>query len=119
SFARWAVALDLPPQLIVGLLRLAIIPLGMFLDPISSMLIVLPLAHPVVIEFGYSGVWFGVLVVQAIEIGLITPPVGLNVFIVAGVTDVPTADVFKGVMYFLPVQLLSLAILFLVPELST
>jgi tripartite ATP-independent transporter DctM subunit len=119
AFAIWAVNLDVPPILIVGLLVLAIIPLGMFLDPISIMLIVLPLAHPVVVELGFSGVWFAVIVTQAIEIGLVTPPVGINVFIVAGAAKVSAEETYAGIMWFLPTQFLTLIILFLFPSLST
>ena len=119
AFAAWAVSLQAPPLLIVGVLLLAIIPMGMFLDPISIMLIVLPLAHPVVTQFGFSGVWFAVVVTQSIEIGLVTPPFGLNVFIVASASKVSAEDTYAGIMWFLPTQFVILLILFFVPVIST
>jgi C4-dicarboxylate transporter, DctM subunit len=119
AFSRWVIGLDIPPTLIVLLLIAAMIPLGMFLDPISIMLITIPLAHPVITELGYSGIWFGVIVIKAIEIGLITPPVGLNVFILTGVTRVPVEQVFRGIMWFLPLDIATLLLIFAVPELAT
>ncbi len=119
AFGRWAVNLDVPPVLVVLLLIAAMIPLGTFLDPISIMLITVPLAHPVITEFGYSGVWFGIIVIKAIEIGLITPPVGLNVFILTGVSRVPVEQVYRGIMWFLPLDLATLALIFVVPDIAT
>ena len=119
AFSRWILGLDVPPVVIVLLLVAAMIPLGMFLDPISIMLITIPLAHPVITDLGYSGIWFGVIVIKAIEIGLITPPVGLNVFILTGVSRVPVEQVFRGIMWFLPLEFAALALIFFVPELAT
>jgi C4-dicarboxylate transporter, DctM subunit len=117
---RWLSELPLPPLMIVALVLLAFIPLGMFLDPISSMLIAVPLVYPVVEGFGYSGVWFGILVVKCIEIGLITPPLGINAFVIAGVDkDATVEEAFRGVLWFLPVDLVTISLLFAFPWLTT
>jgi TRAP-type C4-dicarboxylate transport system permease large subunit len=74
---------------------------------------------PVVREFGYSPVWFGILATQACEIGLITPPVGLNVYILAGVVrDVSLTTIFKGCLWFVLFATITLLILFFFPEIS-
>jgi len=119
DFARWTLGLPVPPIVIVIMLLLIMIPLGMFLDPISIMLIVLPLAYPVIIELGYDGIWFAILTVKMIEIGLISPPVGLNVYVLAGTPGVRMEDAFRGIAWFLPVELATTTLLFLVPGLVT
>ncbi|MFA7438598.1 TRAP transporter large permease [Castellaniella sp.] len=116
QFAEWVAALPLDPKVIVGLLLLAMIPLGMFLDPVSILLIIVPLAHPVIKALGFSGIWFGILLVQMIEIGLVTPPVGLNVFVVAGTPGVTLEKAFKGIFLLLPLQIIAVLLFFAFPE---
>lgn len=117
---RWVSQLDLNPLVIVAVILLAFIPLGMFLDPISSMLIAVPLTYPIVDDLGFSGVWFGIMVVKFIEIGLITPPLGINAFVVAGVDNEATVEqAFRGVLWFLPIDLITIAILFAFPWFAT
>lgn len=119
-FSRWVLAFDLPPTLAVVVLLLAFIPLGMFLDPISIMLIGIPIAYPVVTGLGFDGVWFGILVVKTVEIGFITPPLGINAYVLAGtVDDLSVDEAFKGVLGFLPVDVVTVAILFAFPSLTT
>ena len=60
------------------------IPLGMFLGPIEIMLITLPIIYPVLIDLGFSGIWLGILLVKMMEIGYVTPPLGMNVFVLHG-----------------------------------
>lgn len=114
-FTAWVIALEVPPLMIVALLLLIMVPLGMFLDPVSIMLIVLPLAYPVVDELGFSGIWFGILVVKTIEIGLITPPVGINAYIISGASGVSVEDAFRGILYFLPADIITTMLLFAFP----
>ena len=114
----WVIALPIPDAVIVVIILLAFIPLGMFLDPISMLLIAVPLVHPVVTAMGYDGIWFAILVVKMIEIGLITPPFGMNAFVVAGASRYVTVEQsFAGILRFLPVDLLTILLLFLFPPL--
>ncbi|MCP1676985.1 tripartite ATP-independent transporter DctM subunit [Natronocella acetinitrilica] len=114
----WVTGLAVPDVLIVVIILLAFIPLGMFLDPISMLLIAVPLVHPIVTGMGYDGIWFAILVVKLIEIGLITPPFGMNAFVVAGASrHVTVEQSFIGIMRFLPVDLLTVALLFMFPPL--
>lgn len=120
--ADWVLSFDLPPLVVVGVILLAMIPLGMFLDPLAIVLIVVPIAHPIVVtELGFSGIWFAILVVKVIEVALVTPPVGLNVFVVAGVMKgfVTTAEAFRGVAWFVLADVLLILVLFFFPELVT
>jgi C4-dicarboxylate transporter DctM subunit len=110
-------ALDVSPGLIVILLLLALIPLGMLIDGLSILLIVTPLAYPIVTELGYSGIWFGILLVKMTEIGLLTPPVGLNVFVVSGLfPDLRVEQVFRRIWPFVLAELLTVALFFLFPD---
>ena len=93
---------------------------GCFLDPLGMMLLTLPVVTPVISAMGYDLVWFGVIMVKFLEIGLITPPVGLNVFILKGVVGdaVPLETIFKGILWFLLMDVVTLAILLTFPEIS-
>lgn len=120
AFASWVTGLPLPGMLIIALLLLALIPLGMFLDGLSILFLTVPLAYPVVSELGLSGIWFGILMVKMVEIGLITPPVGINVYVVAGAAPGLTIeDAFKGVWPFGLMDAVTVVILFAFPVLVT
>ena len=117
----WAAAAPLPPLAVVGLFSLIYIPLGMFVDSFSVMLITLPIMFPVVVDiFGMSPIWFGVLSTMLCEIGLITPPVGLNVYVLAGVVrHVSLPDIFRGCFPFVIMQLIMTALLFFFSPMAT
>ncbi|ALJ20855.1 TRAP transporter large permease [Microbacterium sp. No. 7] len=115
----WVTHLSLPPWLVVVFFLLALIPMGMFLDGISMLLIWVPLSYPVVTELGFDGIWYGILVVKMIEIGLLTPPVGMNVFVIAGaVRDLTVAQGFRGVAPFILGDVLAVAVLFAFPQIT-
>lgn len=112
----WVLSLGVPGWLVVVMLLALMIPLGMFLDSLSCLLIIVPLAHPIITELGFSGIWFGILMVKMVELGMITPPVGLNVFVIAGaVKDITVEQAFRGVTLFMLGDLIIVAILFLFP----
>jgi C4-dicarboxylate transporter, DctM subunit len=117
-FTSWVLAFETEPWVVVVAILLIMIPFGMALDPLSILVITMPLAHPVVTALGFDGVWFGILVIKMIELGLITPPVGVNVYIVTGSVPGVTAEQgFKGVLPFGVVDLLTVAIFFVFPAL--
>jgi tripartite ATP-independent transporter DctM subunit len=113
--------LDVHPMLVVALVLLLMVPLGMVLDGLSLLVIVVPFAYPVVVgELGFDGLWFGVMVIKMIEVGLVTPPVGLNAYVISGlVPDLTVADAFRGLMPFYVIDLAVIAVLFLFPWLTT
>ncbi|MEQ5870966.1 TRAP transporter large permease [Sagittula sp. NFXS13] len=104
-------------MLAIALIYLA---LGMFLDPIGIMVLTLPLLVPLVEGYGLDLIWFGVVVIKLLEIGLITPPVGLNVFVIASVVgkEVPIDRIFSGIGRFLSVDVIVLALIMAFPILS-
>ena len=101
AFAEWIVTLPFPPVIIMIGLLLGYAVLGMFMDAIGMLLLTLPVVYPAVIALGYDPIWFGIIVVKMCEVCLITPPVGLNCYVVAAVRpDIPLGDVFRGIAPF-------------------
>jgi len=93
--------------------------LGCFVDGLSMILITMPIVYPIVIQIGFDGVLFGLLVTKAVEIGAITPPVGLNAFVVKSMApNIPLGDVFKGCVPFVVMELIIVALLIAFPEIS-
>ena len=133
AFAAWITSLEASPMLILVCILLAYAVLGMFMDAIGMLLLTLPVVYPAVMAlnggetvaaadsaFGMSGpmcaIWFGILVVKMAEFCLITPPIGLNCFVVAGVRDDLTVqDVFKGVTPFFIADGITIALLVAFP----
>ncbi len=101
-------------------LSLIYIVLGTFIDPLGLMLLTLPVVIPVVQNLGYDLIWFGVIMIKFLEIGLITPPVGLNAYVLKGVVGdrVPLERIFKGILWFLAMDVVTLVILITIPEIS-
>ena len=100
--ASWAAALEVSPYLIHTIIVVIYLFLGCFLDAISMMVLTMPVIYPVILALGFNPIWFGVIAVLMMEAGLITPPMGLNIFTVSGVAkDVPIETIFRGVAPFL------------------
>ena len=120
AFARWVVSLPFEPiYILIGILLFYAI-LGMFMDAIGMLLLTLPVVYPAVIGLGYDPIWFGIIVVKMAEICLITPPIGLNCFVVNGVRpDIPLTEVFKGVGPFFIADVATIAVLIAFPEIIT
>lgn len=110
----------LPPLVIIGGFMLMYVALGALLDPGSMMAITLPIVFPIVVKLGFSGIWFGILVILTAEIGAITPPVGLNVYTVQATSDgaVTLHDVFMGILPFLFADLVALGLLMAFPAIA-
>lgn len=120
AFIEFTAGLAVPPWVILAGFLLFYVILGMFMDAIGMLTLTLPMIYPVVIGLGYSPIWFGVIAVKMCEICLITPPIGLNVYMVKGVApDIPLEDIFRGCFYFLAMDILTLAILVAFPQIST
>ncbi|MGM7669889.1 TRAP transporter large permease [Microbacterium sp. A93] len=107
---------DLPGWVILAGLLALLIPMGMALESISIMVITVPLIYPIAMDFGFDGVWLGILIVKLIEIGMVTPPVGINVFVVAGTSGLRSSDVFRGVWPFVLIEIVMIVVLFAVPD---
>jgi tripartite ATP-independent transporter DctM subunit len=101
--------------ILIAILALYLV-LGMFLDGIGMLLLTIPIVLPAVTALGFNPIFFGILVVRMIEIGLITPPVGLNAFVLKGVApDIPIGNIFRGCGWFVAVDLVNVAILLAFP----
>lgn len=111
-------SLDLGPWVVMALIMVIYLALGCIFESMSMLLLTVPIFFPLVTSLGFDPVWFGIVVVVVIEISLITPPVGLNVFILKGVVgDVSTATIFKGVTPFWIMDILRLILLLAFPAL--
>lgn len=119
SFATYITGLGIPSWLIVALFIVILIPLGMFLESMSIILIVVPIMAPIVTQLGFDPIWFGILFVIMLELGLVTPPVGMNVFVTSTTSGIPIEKLFIGVLPFVIVLLLVVAVLFLFPGIIT
>ncbi|TDE34363.1 TRAP transporter large permease [Antarcticimicrobium sediminis] len=111
-------AFGMSPVLIMVGVVLVYLLLGMMLEPVGAMLLTLPIVLPLVDETGYSLLWFGVVLVKLLEIGMITPPMGMNVFVIKGVVGnmASLTTIFRGVFWFVVVDLLIIALLIAFPE---
>lgn len=120
AFTEWIVNLDAPPIMIMICILLAYSLLGMFMDAIGMLLLTLPVVYPAVIALGYDSVWFGIIVVKMAEVCLITPPIGLNCFVVNGVRpDISLGQVFHGITLFFVADVITIALLLAFPEIVT
>ena len=98
-FAEWVVSLPFPPVVTMICILMFYVILGMFMDAIGMLLLTLPVVYPAVIGLGYDPIWFGIVVVKMCEVCLITPPIGLNCYVVAGVRpDIPLQKYFVGLV---------------------
>jgi len=117
AFAKWVVGLDVPPIVIIICILLFYVVLGMFMDAIGMLLLTLPVVYPAVIALGYDPIWFGIVVVKMAEICLITPPIGLNCFVVNGVRpDIPLTTVFRGIMPFFIADVVTVGLFLAFPD---
>jgi C4-dicarboxylate transporter, DctM subunit len=120
QFTEWIVASGATATTFIIAIMLGLILLGDFLDPISIILIVVPIVHPVLGPLGIDPIWFGVLLVVNMELANITPPVGLNLFVIQSIQrDLSFADVLIGTVPFMIVITIGLCIMIAVPEIST
>jgi tripartite ATP-independent transporter DctM subunit len=117
AVANWIAHLDVPPMVVlIGILVLYLI-LGMFIDGIGMVLLTVPILLPTIKALGIDPIVFGILVVRMVEIGLMTPPVGLNVYVLKGVAkDVSMGDIFRGCGWFVAVDIVNIAILLAFPQ---
>lgn len=109
----------LPPLLILVIILIVYLVLGMFLDSAGMLLLTLPVFFPLVVSLGYDPIWFGILVALACEAGLLTPPVGMNVYITAATAGGKIADGFRGVVPFYGAMIVMAVLLIMFPQIAT
>ncbi len=120
AMAEWAAALDLPAFAVIALVMLIYLVLGCFIDALALILLTIPIFLPVAVNvLGYDPIWFGVIIVMVVAMGVITPPVGMNVYIIKGVAgNVPLEYIFRGIWPFLFAIFACLALLTAFPQLA-
>jgi TRAP-type C4-dicarboxylate transport system permease large subunit len=110
---------EVHPVLVVSAIMAIYILLGTAMEELSMVLLTLPVFFPLIVGLGMDPVWFGILIVTIVEIGLISPPVGMNLFVLSTLLpQVPTTTVFRGVLPFIGADVIRLAILILFPAVS-
>jgi C4-dicarboxylate transporter, DctM subunit len=119
NVAAWMLSLPFGPYGILALILVMYIVLGAIMDELAMILLTIPIIYPVILKLGFDPIWFGVIVVMVVELGMIMPPIGMNVFVINSLArDVPLWTIYKGVTPFILSDLVRLAILVAFPWLS-
>ncbi len=109
--------LGLPPILVFTLIIIVYLVLGCFIDAMSMILLTIPIFFPLMVQLGFDPIWFGVIVVMVVELAMISPPVGMNVYVISGIAkDVPMQKIFRGIIPFLLVELGFIALITAFPD---
>jgi C4-dicarboxylate transporter, DctM subunit len=116
--ANWINSLTLPVHLILAMILFMYLLMGCFFDIIAGMVLTLPIIFPIIQSMHLDPIWYGVLMVRMIEIGLVSPPFGLNDFIIAGVMKIPLGTIYRGVIPFVIADLFNTALLVAFPQIS-
>jgi tripartite ATP-independent transporter DctM subunit len=119
DLAELLTSLNLPRVVVLILILATYIALGMFMEGFAMMVLTLPVVFPIITALGYDPIWFGVVMVIVLEMGLIDPPVGVNVFVVKGIVpDVPMNDIFVGIVPFWLAMIVAIVVLVIFPEIA-
>ncbi|WP_293450999.1 TRAP transporter large permease [Planktotalea sp.] len=111
--------LDMHPMAVMAIILLIYLVMGCFLDALAMILLTVPIFFPIIADLGFDPVWFGIIVVMVVELGLITPPIGMNVFVIKGmVPDVKLSSIYKGVIPFVIAQFILIIMVFLIPDIA-
>jgi C4-dicarboxylate transporter DctM subunit len=110
------VALGASPMMFILAVMLVIFVLGMFLETIAIILITTPIIFPVMLELGINPIWYGILLMINLELALITPPVGMNLFVIKGIAHAPLDEIIRGILPYVLLMLLGLIIVLVLPQ---
>jgi TRAP-type C4-dicarboxylate transport system permease large subunit len=120
ALSNWVDALAMSDTWIMIVILLIYVVLGFALDALAMVLLTVPIFFPIVLGLGFDPIWFGIIVVMVVELALITPPVGMNMFVIKGmIPDVPLSKIYAGVLPFAVAQAILIAIIFAFPEIAT
>lgn len=120
ALTEWVENLPLPPMAIMGVLIFIYFVGGFFMDAMALIVLTIPIFFPLVMKLGFDPIWFGVIIVLIGEMGVITPPVGVNVFVIKGIApDIPVEKIFKGIFPFLVALIIMTAVLMIFPQIAT
>ncbi len=117
---QWVSELSLPTVIVMGMIVLMYLFGGFFMDALALITLTIPIIYPLVLSLGFDPIWFGVIIVLVTEMGVITPPVGINVYVIKGIAeDVSLETIFKGVFPFLIALIVAVGILIAFPQIAT
>lgn len=117
--STWIVGLNIPPLVILSIILISFLFFGMFFDMYAVVILTTPILFPIMVDMGFDPVWWGVLMCRMIEIGMVTPPFGINLFGLAASAEVPVATMYRGIIPFVIADCFVVAILVAFPILST
>jgi TRAP-type C4-dicarboxylate transport system permease large subunit len=105
---------------IMLLILLIYLAMGCVLDALAMIILTIPIFFPIVMSLGFDPIWFGIIVVMVVELGLITPPVGMNVFVIKGMTkDITLGQIYAGVVPFCVAQIILIILIVIFPIIAT
>jgi tripartite ATP-independent transporter DctM subunit len=120
ALADWIGQLPIPPMAVMAVLIFIYFIGGFFMDSMALVVVTIPIFFPIVMKLGFDPIWFGVIIVLVAEMGVITPPVGVNVFVIKGIApDVPLFVIFRGILPFLVALIIVTFIILFVPQIAT
>jgi len=120
ELAGWVSGLGLPPILVMIIIIIVYVLLGTIIDAISAVLLTLPVFFPLIVELGFDPIWFGVVIVMVVEMGMISPPVGMTLYVIKGIVpDIPIGTIFRGTIPFIVVELVFVALITAFPVIVT
>ncbi|MGE5147906.1 MAG: TRAP transporter large permease [Candidatus Eiseniibacteriota bacterium] len=120
ALSRWIAGLDVAPVVVIAAIVVIYLVLGCALESVSMILLTIPIFFPIVTALHFDPIWFGILVVVVTEISLITPPVGLNIFVISAMApEIPTTAVIRGLLPFICAEVAVIILLIFVPQLAT
>jgi C4-dicarboxylate transporter DctM subunit len=112
-------SLNLPPVAILVVIIMIYFFLGCFIDAMAMVLLTIPVFYPLAVKLGFDPIWFGILIVIVVEMAMITPPIGMNVFVISGVArDVPMSIIFKGIFPFVYIMAVFMGLLIAFPQIA-
>lgn len=115
ALGDWLGGMTQSPVVVILFIILIYLVLGCFMDQLAILVLTLPIVFPMVLRFGYDPIWFGIVLTKTVEIGLITPPLGMNCFVASSISRLPLSQVFRGVTPFIGAELVTIVLLIAVP----
>jgi C4-dicarboxylate transporter DctM subunit len=119
NLSTWIGSLKLSPDAVMGLIIFGYLIGGCFMDSLALITLTIPILYPLVLSLGFNSIWFGVIIVLVGEMGVITPPVGINVYVIKGVApDIPLETIFRGILPFLVAIIICVVFLIFFPQIA-
>lgn len=119
ALSEWVGGLSVPPMVIMIFIVLMYLVGGCFMDSLPLITLTIPILYPLATKLGYDPIWFGIIIVLVTEMGVITPPVGVNVYVIKGVApEVPLHSIFRGILPFLAALVVAVVLILLIPDIA-